>query len=108
MQQNTVDKIVKVINQSIQNNDIYGASYSLIGKNENLRTYVGYQGEDNDHIPISSGMMYDLASVSKVIGTTTRIFQLLANRQLSLDSEVGEYLSDISYPKIKNKKFIVT
>lgn len=32
MQQNTVDKIVKVINQSIQNNDIYGASYSLIGK----------------------------------------------------------------------------
>ena len=38
MQQNTVDKIVKVINQSIQNNDIYGASYSLIGKNENLRT----------------------------------------------------------------------
>ena len=107
MQQNTVDKIVKVINQSIQNNDIYGASYSLIGKNENLRTYVGYQGEDNDHIPISSGMMYDLASVSKVIGTTTRIFQLLANRQLSLDSEVGEYLSDISYPKIKIKSLLL-
>ena len=107
MQQNTVNKIVKVINQSIQKNDIYGASYSLIGKNENLKTYVGYQGNENDHIPLSSGMMYDLASVSKVIGTTTRIFQLIANNQLSLDSKVGEYLSDVSYPKIKIKNLLL-
>lgn len=107
MQQNTVNKIGKVINQSIQKNDIYGASYSLIGKNENLKTYVGYQGNENDHIPLSSGMMYDLASVSKVIGTTTRIFQLIANNQLSLDSKVGEYLSDVSYPKIKIKNLLL-
>lgn len=107
MQQNTVDKIVKVINQSIQNNDIYGASYSLIGKNENLKTYVGYQGSDDDHRPLSSGMLYDLASVSKVIGTTTRIFQLIANNQLYLDSEVGEYLSDVSYPNIKIRNLLL-
>lgn len=44
MQQNTVNKIVKVINQSIQKNDIYGASYSLIGKMKILKPMLDIRG----------------------------------------------------------------
>ena len=39
MQENTINKIVATINTAIQNQDIYGASYSLIGKNVNLRMF---------------------------------------------------------------------
>lgn len=107
MQENTINKIVATINIAIQNQDIYGASYSLIGKNVNLRTYVGFQGNNSNHIPLSSGMLYDLASVTKVIGTTTRIFQLIAAHKLSLNSEVGNYILNVPYSKITIKNLLL-
>ena len=107
MQENTINKIVATINTAIQNQDIYGASYSLIGKNVNLRTYVGFQGNNSNHIPLSSGMLYDLASVTKVIGTTTRIFQLIAAHKLSLNSEVGDYILNVPYSKITIKNLLL-
>jgi CubicO group peptidase (beta-lactamase class C family) len=42
--------------------------------------------------PIDNTTMFDLASVSKVIGTTSAVMKLVDNGQLGLDDSVGKYL----------------
>jgi CubicO group peptidase (beta-lactamase class C family) len=42
--------------------------------------------------PIDNTIMFDLASVSKVIGTTSAVMKLYDNGQLGLDDKVGMYL----------------
>jgi beta-glucosidase-like glycosyl hydrolase/CubicO group peptidase (beta-lactamase class C family) len=42
--------------------------------------------------PIDNTTMFDLASVSKVIGTTSAVMKLYDNEQLGLDDRVGMYL----------------
>lgn len=47
---------------------------------------------DRTSRPIDNTTMFDLASVSKVIGTTSAVMKLVDNGQLRLDDTVGMYL----------------
>ena len=47
---------------------------------------------DADSRPIDNGTIFDLASVSKVIGTTSAVMKLYDQGKLGLDDSVGRYL----------------
>ena len=98
-------KAIEVIEQAISNQDIYGASYSFIGLDENLYAYNGFQDDHNN--PLLPEMMYDLASVTKVVATTTRIFQLMAAKKVNLDDTIGDFIKDSASPEITIKELLM-
>lgn len=93
-------KITRLIESTVDDDIIYGASFSLIGDNINEQHYIGYQGVNQEKIGLKPGMLYDIASLTKVVGTTTRILQLIAERKIHLEDEIGTYISDFSHPEI--------
>ena len=60
---------------------------------EVYRTAVGVYGED-DPRPVSDSTVYDLASLTKVIGLTTATMLLVADGRLELDAPVQRYVPE--------------
>lgn len=77
----------------IQEGIICGASYGIIGRDGGA-FYEGVQGavEPWAFRRLEPGMLYDLASVTKAMGTTTRILQLIQEGRLSLSTRVQDVL----------------
>lgn len=92
--------IDSLIRDSVHTKDIQGASYSFISHDEMTNHYIGYQSDDSEDVPLRPDMIYDLASLTKVIGTTTRIFQLLGDGVITLKDPISKYIPDLSYPEI--------
>lgn len=83
----------------MEQSEICGVSAATIdNKNENF--YLGFMGNipPFDSISVADGMLYDLASLTKVIGTTTRILQLIDADNLELQSPVSEVFSE--FPRL--------
>lgn len=84
----------QLIQQLIEDKVVAGISYAYVAKNCNELYYEGVQGviDPFNRIPLSPAMQYDLASVSKVVGTTNRILQLIEEGKLSLETKVQTLL----------------
>ncbi len=80
---------------------------------------VGYKGRlvalhpfgrltyDNDSPAVTTDTLYDLASLTKVVGTTTAVMMLLERNRLSLDAPVVRYVPEFgSGPDADAKKLI--
>ncbi|MCB5223130.1 class A beta-lactamase-related serine hydrolase [Lactiplantibacillus pentosus] len=93
-------KIEEYIDKCIEAGDIYGASFSLITPQGINQYYHGTQGRDEFAIGLDPAMIYDLASVTKVVGTTTRIFQLLSDHTIHLTDSVARFLPGFTHPEI--------
>lgn len=86
-----LEKIEQYIDSCIEAGDIYGASFSLITPKGINQYYHGKQGRDEFAVGLDPAMIYDLASVTKVVGTTTRIFQLLSDHTIHLTDSVARF-----------------
>lgn len=62
------------------------------------RTAVGRYGED-DPRPVTDSTIYDLASLTKVVGLTSATMFLVAERRLDLDASVADYVPAFSRPE---------
>lgn len=89
-------QVHQVIKKEIENHNIYGASYSLITPKEIENRYEGVQGEGPSAVLLDPSMIYDLSTMTEVVATTTRIFQLLAIREIGLKDPVTKYLPGFS------------
>ncbi|AUJ28761.1 serine hydrolase domain-containing protein [Liquorilactobacillus hordei] len=94
------ESITMCIKEAIKQQYIYGASYTITNETSNSQFYLGTQGTGKYDIAITSNMFYDLASLTKVVGTTTRVLQLIEEGKLSLNTEVGEILEGLKYPQL--------
>ena len=95
------EEIQERIRDMVQEGIICGASYGFAGGEEGT-FYAGVQGA---LMPWSSrrlepGMLYDLASLTKVVGTTSRILQCIQEGSLSLSTRVSEVLEKFRFPDI--------
>ncbi|MGG5370903.1 serine hydrolase domain-containing protein [Enterococcus sp. AZ196] len=63
--------------------------------------YLGVMGKVPPFatIPVAAGMLYDLASLTKVLGTTTRILQMIDSGLLNLQIECREVLPE--FPRLR-------
>ncbi|WP_412988670.1 serine hydrolase domain-containing protein [Pediococcus siamensis] len=99
----TEDKFVKLknsIDAMIDRGDVYGASFSFINENQIDSFYHGFQGKDPFAERLDPSMIYDLSSLTKVVATTTRVFQLLSVHELGLKDSVTAYLPGFSHPEV--------
>lgn len=102
-------KVLEIINTCIENKIVSGISYCYISKETTKKYYFGTQGfipPFND-IALDYTMLYDLASITKVIGTTTRIMQLINEKKLSLDTIVADIITDLKFKNITVKELLL-
>lgn len=101
------------IERLIESGVIWGASWGFVdasGERMKKEThYSGVQGcrEPWSRRPIAEGMLYDLASVSKVVGTTTRILQLIDEGKLNFDTPVSEKLPEFRHPEVTVRQLLL-
>lgn len=81
--------ISKTIEKALKENIIYGISYSFIKKDNIVSYYKGVYGKsDNFNLKkVDINSIYDIASLTKVIGTTTMILKLIENNKINLNDK---------------------
>ena len=78
----------------------------LIGNREKIiyRRAFGYRSLEPEKLPMTVDTVFDLASLTKVVATTTAVMQLVEKGKLKLDAPVSRY-----WPAFKtNKKGRIT
>lgn len=88
--------ITETIQTLIQKQIISGASWAMIQDHQRMVHYEGKMGVVAPYATqrVSKKNYYDLASLTKVIGTTTRILQLIDCKQLTFLTSVREILPE--------------
>lgn len=101
-------EIHQVIKQMIEENTIWGASYGFVGR-ESGAFCQGVQGavEPWSKRQLLPGMLYDLASLTKVVGTTTRILQLIDMGELDFFSSVQSIIAEFRYPEVRVENLLL-
>lgn len=81
---------------------VWGYSLAFVDRETAEYVYGGVMGciPPFDTRPVERGLYYDLASLSKVVGTTSRILQLEAAGELSLDTPVCRLLPSFPWEDI--------
>ncbi|MFA9493592.1 serine hydrolase domain-containing protein [Streptococcus sp. E17BB] len=85
--------IIDKINQQRSEHLYLGASLAIFQKGRWQEWYIG---EVAPEAPVEAGLVYDLASVSKVVGVGTVIIQLLADGTLELDQPLKSYYPEVA------------
>ncbi|WP_297818807.1 serine hydrolase [uncultured Lactobacillus sp.] len=99
-------EIFELFNQALKQKATPGISYSLHGVKTFEKHYLGFKTYQDLDI-VSEDSIYDLASLTKVIATTTRILQLIESKQLSLHDPVIKYLPKFHYSNIKIENLLL-
>jgi len=84
--------IAQIVQKEIQSGRIPGAVV-LVGNEGRIvyRQAFGYATLWPERIPMSVGTLFDLASLTKVVATTTAVMQLVEQGKLALDAPVARY-----------------
>lgn len=87
------------LNALVHDGVVPGISYLLFEGQEEIRQVRGLAQTRPVPEPLADGMDYDLASLTKVVGTVPVIAMLLQDDQLSLDDPVTDYLPEFTDPR---------
>lgn len=95
--------ILEKINQQMADGLYLGASVAIYQQG---RWQEHYLGTIDGHQPTASGLVYDLASVSKVVGVATVVIQLLAEGVLQLDTPLQAYYPNFADPTVTIRQLL--
>ncbi len=94
------EKLTSLLNELVEDNAFPGATYALLTR-KNL--YLGAVGKRSLLPEIEENTIdtiYDVASLTKVIATSTIITRMLAQKKICLEDKVQTFLPDFRYPQI--------
>jgi beta-glucosidase-like glycosyl hydrolase/CubicO group peptidase (beta-lactamase class C family) len=97
MDATALERVDRMLQTAIADSVTPGAALA-IGRHGRLVRLRGYGRLDWDPAasPVNDSTIYDLASLTKVVGTTTAILQLVDADRVALRAPVGRYLSEWS------------
>lgn len=95
-----LSELYRFLNQTINQKAVHGISYAVLSNDQRELFYLGKVGLDAQSLDVNPDMLYDLASLTKVVGTTTRMLQLLATKKINLTDSVSQYLPKFRFPKV--------
>ena len=73
----------------------YPAAWAVIGTADGIYTSLGVgrvESLDTTWLPVTDSTLWDLASLTKVVGTTSAVLQLVAEGRVELDAPATKYL----------------
>ncbi|WP_239254531.1 serine hydrolase domain-containing protein [Listeria ilorinensis] len=79
-----------------------GISYAIISPAGIEKKAIGKKSlvPAEEPLLLTESPIYDVASLTKVIATTSRILQLLENEQLTFETSISQWLADFRYPEV--------
>ena len=98
-------KIIKKIEEQIEAGIYPGASFAYFKDNQWTEFYLG-QSDPEHGLQTEAGLVYDLASVSKVVGVGTVCTFLWEKCQLDIDRPVTDFLAESDYPDITIRQLL--
>lgn len=98
-------KIIQKIEQQIEAGIYPGASFAYYRDGEWSDCYLGKANPEIGE-QTCQGLVYDLASVSKVVGVGTVLTFLWKQGELDLEKSVTEFLPDSDYPDITIRQLL--
>ena len=95
--------LLDIINNQIDRNIYPGASLALFKDNQWNEHYIG---TIDGKTPVVSGLVYDLASVSKVVGVGTVVISLVREGKLDIDAPLKQYYPDFYEEKVTLRQLL--
>ena len=88
-----ISEIKGLLKRGVEQSDFPGAAYAIIYKDGTIYSdFVGYKQILPNKILNKGNEIYDCASLTKVISTTTMIMKLIEEKKLSLETRVQEII----------------
>ncbi|MGM0122800.1 hypothetical protein IGI37_000166 [Enterococcus sp. AZ194] len=86
-------KMIQQLTDFLQQTEVSGLSAAVLNQ-KTEKFLIGKMGKSQPYSDqeVSDESLYDLASLTKVVGTTTRIIQMIQEKQLSYDTVVSTLL----------------
>ena len=98
-------KILRKIEEQIEAGVYPGASFAYFKDGEWRESYLGLSDPEKG-LKTESGLVYDLASVSKVVGVGTIYTFLWQQGTLDIDRPVTDFLPECDYPDITIRQLL--
>ena len=98
-------KILKKIEDQIEAGVYPGASFAYFKDGEWRESYLGLSDPERG-LKTEAGLVYDLASVSKVVGVGTVLTFLWQQGKLDIDRPVADFLAACDYPDITIRQLL--
>ncbi len=96
-----INKIKELLSKGVKKNHFPGASFAIIHKDGTIeKDFVGYKQTTPTRILNKGNEIYDCASLTKVICTTSMIMKLIETKQLSLSTKVFFILPSFKHHKV--------
>lgn len=88
------DNPFELIQKYVASGIFPGASFAIVTGQRSEKYVIGNASLKPERLPLKQDMSYDLASVSKVVGTGTVMIDLILSGQIALDGKLSDYYSD--------------
>ncbi len=95
-----LDRAKNYIQKCVEEEKIPGATFAYITKDSFITDYVGYKQVSPSKIPLEEGTMYDMASCTKVVCTTTLVLKLIEEGCFNLKTKVKYIFPDFPFEEI--------
>lgn len=96
----SLDRVKKYIQKCVDEGKIPGATFAYVTKDSFITDYVGYKQLLPSKITLEEGTMYDMASCTKVVCTTTLVLKLIEEGCFNLKTKVKDILPDFPFEEI--------
>lgn len=96
----SLNRAKELLETSVKNCEIPGASFAYVTKDGFITDFVGYKQVEPEKIKLEQGTMYDMASCTKVVCTTTLVLRLIEEGYFSLKTKVKDILPDFAFDEI--------
>ena len=97
---NCLNKGKEIIKEYVDNNLLPGACFALVCKDEYVCDYYGYRSLFPDKEELTIDTIYDIASLSKVVGTSTMLSKLMEEGLIHFEDKVSDILDDFPYKNL--------
>ena len=99
-------KTSQFIKELVETKKIPGASYAFVSKETTSRYMYGNKQTTPNEVRLEEDTLYDMASLTKVICTTTIILKLVEQNKIEIDQPLNRYLSDFKDPHVTIRELL--
>lgn len=103
---NALDYGKKIIDSHVRDKEIPGACFALVTREGTRFGCTGYKSLVPRLEKVSNDTLYDLASVTKAVSTTTVVLKLIEEGCFTLDTPLSDLLPDFPHKKVTIKQIL--
>lgn len=99
-------KTLLKMEELVKSGQLPGVSYGFISQDKKEIGYLGYKQLTPKAVKLTPGTLYDMASLTKVICTTTIILKLVEAGQVDINQALAIYLPEFEDKKVTIKELL--